>query len=579
MLSEIKSGLKKDQFDNNIYSIYKKTRFPETFHGIVLTIYQPQTRRIRNIATGSNCEKDLLRALQGVLKNNRYKEFNFSDSSTRLQMDFILQKPEKIDLSRMSQNAIGTERFEIGVDGLLVIYGNKKLYFLPGDAFTQSILSLDHLKSYIKKRFRDIPFDKLTFYRFHTDSYISYQNVWLKLYRGYPIVGKLTKTKLEKTVGSAIDFVIRNQKPNGQFLYYYEASRDSYVDHEHPKHDPQKNPYYNELRHCGGALLLLYDYRLYKDEKLLQPTRLAIEFIIPHIVVYKLADGSEAGYLYYNRKAKLGGSGIALYLLSEYQHLTGDPRYEKYAVLLARHLLSQITPTGEFTYYYIYLDKIIDWPEENIRLFNFYYPGEAIVGLATYHKYLVKDEADGKFIRKKLKLALDFLLRRRPEIYHKAYANLPSDSWLMMGINELWDIPEMRQKEYKDFVYEDADKMTAYMYTKKDALYQDYIGAFYYDYGDPPYADGARAEGLTAALELAHKTGDEKRVRKYYDALKLAAWATLHLCNTPESVYSVPRPDKTISGIRFKYTRQWFRIDTIHHVAAFYLKFMPYWRD
>ena len=104
-------------------------------------------------------------------------------------------------------------------------------------------------------------------------------------------------------------------------------------------------------------------------------------------------------------------------------------------------------------------------------------------------------------------------------------------------------------------------------------------GAFYYRYGDFPYADGARSEGLMGAYALAHKAGDEEKIHLYEEALKRAAWATLHLCNTPESVYSIPRPDRAIGGIRFKHTRHWFRVDTIQHVAAFYLKFLPYWED
>jgi hypothetical protein len=30
-----------------------------------------------------------------------------------------------------------------------------------------------------------------------------------------------------------------------------------------------------------------------------------------------------------------------------------------------------------------------------------------------------------------------------------------------------------------------------------------------------------------------------------------------------------------MGGIRFKLTRQWFRVDTIQHAAGFYLRFLP----
>jgi hypothetical protein len=70
------------------------------------------------------------------------------------------------------------------------------------------------------------------------------------------------------------------------------------------------------------------------------------------------------------------------------------------------------------------------------------------------------------------------------------------------------------------------------------------------------------------------RVGDEERIARYHEALRLLAWATLRLCNTRDSVYSVPNPERTIGGIRFKLTRQWFRVDTIQHVACFYLKFL-----
>jgi hypothetical protein len=37
-------------------------------------------------------------------------------------------------------------------------------------------------------------------------------------------------------------------------------------------------------------------------------------------------------------------------------------------------------------------------------------------------------------------------------------------------------------------------------------------------------------------------------------------------------MYSAANRERAIGGIRFKLTRQWFRVDTIQHVASFYLK-------
>jgi hypothetical protein len=154
---------------------------------------------------------------------------------------------------------------------------------------------------------------------------------------------------------------------------------------------------------------------------------------------------------------------------------------------------------------------------------------------------------------------------------------VPSDSWLMMGIMELWDFEEMRDPMYSDFVFSDAGKMIDQLYKVTEAPYPDYAGAFYYEYGDYPYADGARCEGLLGAYELAVKMNDREKARQIWQAMRLAAWAVLHLVNTEDAIYFARNPMLALGGIRFKFTRQWFRIDTIQHVASFYAKMLPHW--
>ena len=291
------------------------------------------------------------------------------------------------------------------------------------------------------------------------------------------------------------------------------------------------------------------------------------------LVPYKTTNGNEAAYALYNRKAKLGGSGIGLCALAMYQRLLGDDRHAKAAQRLATHLANEINDQGEFRYYHIYLDKPVAW-EDNQRFFSFYYPGEAILGLSQYCQHVCASEVERRIIFDKTHQALRFLLRARPVLHQEHYQTLPSDSWLMMGINDLWEIPEFREDEYKQFVFDDADQMVRLMYTEADALYPDYVGSFYYAYGDHAYPDGARAEGLLAAYQLALKVGDQERIWRYRDACHQVASATLRLCNTPDSVYSAANPERAIGGIRFKLTRQWFRVDTIQHVASFYLKLL-----
>jgi hypothetical protein len=374
-------------------------------------------------------------------------------------------------------------------------------------------------------------------------------------------------------VDLAVDHIRRNQAKDGKFLYYYDTALDSRRDREHPKRDPDKDPYYNILRHCGGALTCIFFEKFTGRHMTYENIRRAIDFLIDqtHLQDY---GGRQGAFIYHEKKSKLGGAGIALYLLAEYQLLSGDDRYRPWADKIAWHLFNQITTGGEFIYYNIYLDKPVS-EEQNQKYFSFYYPGEAVCGLAKYLHLVPADTRQVYF--EKLRKAMEFLLVDRPKTRAEHYTVVPSDSWLMMGIKELWDFEEMRNPLYADFVFSDAAQMIDQLYKVTDAPYPDYAGAFYYNFGDYPYADGARCEGMLGAYELAVKMGEQEIASRIWQAIRLAAWALMHLVNTEEAIYFARNPELALGGIRFKYTRQWFRIDTIQHVASFYAKLLPHW--
>lgn len=582
ILEEVRLILSSGQIDSEqikrIKILFKKSNFPSMAYGCGMVIYSPSQKRILIVKSGKVGVDNLISVLKASVSNSRIKNLSWKNDDTRIQIDFILDQPKLVDFLALSADR-GVNHFELGVDGLLMQAGEKNIYFLPGDAFVKSYFNIDEVRSFLKRSMGQQDLTKASVYQFRTQSYISYGQEWISLFRGYPVVTDVTPEDLMKAVDLAVTHVKSYQQGNGQFLYFYEAAKDSLVDLEHPKRDPKVNPYYNELRHVGGVLFLMEHYRQYRDKTSLAHAKKAIDFMIKELLqIYDFPNGTQGEYMYFNQKGKLGGSGLALYALSYYQHLTGDTFYVKHAERLARHLLSQVTDTGEFIYYYRYKEQYVS-KEENTAHFNFYYPGEALIGLVGYYKYIAEQNHNPLLqteLKDKIAKSLDFLIHQRPLIYASSFQSLPSDSWLMMAINELWDIPELRKDFYKDFVYQDAQQMISLMYTKENAYFSDYVGSFYYAYGDFPYADGARCEGLLAAYELAVKAKDENKINQFFPALKMSAWATLHLVNTPESVYSVPNPAKAVGGIRFKHTRQWFRIDTIAHVASFYLKFLPY---
>lgn len=547
---------------------FAQTAFPQRHERLTLLLYAPGHKRILISRRGCIFSE----VFERLLAHPRTPELG--RKAFRLQMDFVLAPPSPVDFFAVGAEQGGERHFEIGMDGLLFRGPDDKIHlFLPGDAYVRSIMGMRQLRDYLIGVHGEDYLRQAGFERFRSDSFISGKQDWLRLYRGHPLVGPLTRQKIEQAVELAVGHILLNQEKSGKFLYYYDAAHDSRRDHEHPTRDPVANPYYNILRHSGGALTCIYHEKITHRGNTLDSIRSAIGYLLKQARIYD-CNGREGAYIYSERKAKLGGAGVALYLLAEYQRLTGDTQYQEWAHRIARHLLSQITASGEFIYYSIYLDKPVT-EQENHNYFSFYYPGEAICGLGKY--YPLASTEDQRTIVDKLQKALEYLIDVRPKTRAQHYTPVPSDAWLMMGIKELWDIEAMRKREYAEFVFSDARKMIDHMYKVSDAPYPDYAGAFYYTHGDYPYADGARCEGLLGAYELALKMGDRDTAHQLWPALRLGAWAVLHLANSEDSLYFAPNPAIALGGIRFKYTRQWFRIDTIQHVASFFAKLLPFW--
>jgi len=568
----LRATIKHGEVPTDIDQLFLLTSFPQRYERLILILYAPGHKRILVSRGEQDRQLRFSEVWQRLVTHARCQLL--AAEPFRLQMDFVVEPPMPVDFYAVGMEIFGERHFEIGVDGLLFRGPDRKQQvFPPGDAYVRSVMGMGQLRDYLKRAYGDSTLREAQFERFRSLSYLSAQDTWLRLYRGHPLVGALTKDKIEHAVALAVGHIRQTQEENGKFLYYYDAGTNSRWDHEHLTRDPIKHPYYNILRHGGGGLTCVFHEKYAHLGDTITIIRRAIDYLITCMQVQDY-HGREGAYIYSERKAKLGGSGVALYLMAEYQLLTGDRRYQGWAERIAWHLVNQVTETGEFIYYNIYLDKPVT-VEENQQYFSFYYPGEAVCGLAKY-LHLVEKGARGDVFAK-LRKALEFLLVVRPATRASEYTVVPSDSWLMMGIKELWDFEEMRAPHYAQFVFADAQAMIDHMYKVTDAPYPDYAGAFYYSYGDYPYADGARCEGLLGAYELACAMGEQERAAYLWRAIKLAAWALMHLVNTEDSLYFAPNPTLSLGGIRFKYTRQWFRIDTIQHVASFFAKMLPHW--
>lgn len=560
-----------------------------------LTLFQAGKKMLRYGCRRNSIELTLNRDIQKIRENKRFENFDIQDSGKcRILLEFLIDK-KYTDLNHLQSEKFDEDRFEIGINGLEIInvFNDATAFYMPTDAIVNSNLSLNQaLISLIKKT----PIGKMTnknperiqilknsdeyeLYLVRTRAFVTFHDKTIPIYRGNILYPEFDYNIVLNQFLKAADWLIENMYDDGRFLYYYDCAEDNFKDHEHPNRKPE-NLYYNDLRHCGGAITLIRAYTQTHDEKYISAAQKAINFTAsisqPHDY-----NGETAYFAYYNKKGKLGGTGLALIMMMLYRNITGDKSYDEYIQGYARHLMSRMCPSGEFMGYYIHpnyhdgepLTDMTD--EERKETFSFYYPGEALLGLALFMNHFTDNPELQNEVQAKSKIAMDWIINERPKLYSELFTALPSDAWLMQAIEEFSNNENFRNKEYLDFVYNDAQTMLSHMYKDSETPYLDYEGGYYYNFGDHYYPDGARSEGLVAAYYLAHKMGEGELAQKLLEGCKLAAKSQFSLFNCEEYTFSHPNPKRSQNGIRFKNTRQWVRVDSIQHVACFFIRL--YW--
>ncbi|MDD5458282.1 MAG: protein containing Six-hairpin glycosidase-like domain protein [Phycisphaerae bacterium] len=570
--------------------------FNPDYSTTAITLFQPEIENLRWISKKDTLDQTLNRIIHLLRTDERFTEFAVADAGRcRIMLEVIdSEKPFKIEDITTSQ--ISPDRFEPGITGFKLIYDNNVYFYMPTDAVINSHLYLSQVFNHLSKKTgaaqktnsiseRDKLMRSLSikWYAVTSNAFITYGDKVLPLYRGYPVPVEFSQDNIYDMMHNSIQWILDNAKPDGQFLYYYDGILDTVIDHVHPSRDIDNN-YYNILRHSGGIIALLRMYELQPDNSYIETAQLALDFLTKQIRTHEY-EGRTASYVFYNKKAKLGGSGIALVAFLKYRQLTGSTQYDSAITGLANHILSRIDDNGEMIGYYIHPlyndgNPIID-PNEQIKrmLFSFYYPGEALLGLALYEKNMPIDEYRREEIRSSAQKALDFLVNIRPEKYAEMFEPLPSDGWLMQAIEEWADIQQFQKPQYLNFVFDDAKAMIANMYNSTNSPYYDYPGTFYYNYGDHAYPDGARAEGLISAYYLARKMKNEKLADTILENCRLVAKSLTYTYNSPQSTYMYPKPQKAIGTFRFKLTRHWMRVDTVQHTSCFYIRLLQALQD
>ena len=557
---------------------------------VYITLFQSGQKFIRYGSKRQDFQSTLNRDVEMLRKNKKFSDFDVSDEvKCRIMLEYVIDR-HSVSPAKLNSVHFDNSRFEIGINGLELRKDGISYYYMPTDAITLSHMGL---RSVLETLVRKTPIAKLSnsrskrleilsqskdyeYYLFRSRAFITYKNDCIPLYRGNVRYTEFSYDVLYNQVIKSADWLLANMYDDGRFLYYYDCCDDTYKDHEHPTR-PENNLYYNDLRHCGGIIALIRAYELTSDEKYIKAAKKAVDWSISISKSHDTQWG-KAYYAFYNRKAKLGGTGVLLVAMMQYRSFTGDKSYDEYIKGYTRHVMSRVYKNGEILGYYIHpqfqngqpLINMTD--EERKETFSFYYPGEALLGLALFANNFLDDEDLAKEVRKIGKKALDWIVDERPHIYADLFTALPSDAWLMQAIEEWCKDKDFQKQNYINFVFTDAATMVEKTYRHDDSPYIDYEGGYYYEYGDHYFPDGARSEGLIAAYYLAKYLNMNNLAEKLLNACKRVAMCQFHLFNDEINNYSHKNPEHSLNSIRFKATRQWVRVDSIQHVSCFFAR-------
>lgn len=557
---------------------------------VYITLFQSGQKFIRYGSKRQDFQSTLNRDVEMLRKNKKFSDFDVSDEvKCRIMLEYVIDR-HSVSPPKLNSVHFDNSRFEIGINGLELRKDGISYYYMPTDAITLSHMGL---RSVLETLVRKTPIAKLSnsrskrleilsqskdyeYYLFRSRAFITYKNDCIPLYRGNVRYTEFSYDVLYNQVIKSADWLLANMYDDGRFLYYYDCCDDTYKDHEHPTR-PENNLYYNDLRHCGGIIALIRAYELTSDEKYIKAAKKAVDWSISISKSHDTQWG-KAYYAFYNRKAKLGGTGVLLVAMMQYRSFTGDKSYDEYIKGYTRHVMSRVYKNGEILGYYIHpqfqngqpLINMTD--EERKETFSFYYPGEALLGLALFANNFLDDEDLAKEVRKIGKKALDWIVDERPHIYADLFTALPSDAWLMQAIEEWCKDKDFQKQNYINFVFTDAATMVEKTYRHDDSPYIDYEGGYYYEYGDHYFPDGARSEGLIAAYYLAKYLNMNNLAEKLLNACKRVAMCQFHLFNDEINNYSHKNPERSLNSIRFKATRQWVRVDSIQHVSCFFAR-------
>ncbi|HPD16857.1 MAG TPA: hypothetical protein PLE19_18070 [Planctomycetota bacterium] len=362
----------------------------------------------------------------------------------------------------------------------------------------------------------------------------------LDLFRGMPLVERVTRRQLLAAAEAAGDYLLRGQRPDGSFGYLYNAARDAMEDDA-----------YEITRHAGTAWSLAQLYAAAGRRRHRDGAYRALQWLLRH-----LHTRDDLAWLEHGGQRPLGAAALGLIALLEYRDAARTRRFDREIQRLGRFLLLMQRDDGFFHSDYDPAEHRGWIPDGHVPLFA---PGEAFLALVRLQRAL-PDPAWPRAIAR----AAHFMTTQR-DAWHFEH-DLPMihpDSWTMMALDELHaaGAAARAQADYCLFL---AHEILREQEEPSTARWRDHVGAPRAAL-EPPRSDVAagRCEGLLAAWRLARRLG--AATEEYRRAILLsAAFQLAHQYDAANS-YLLPNPARAHGGFYASYADHTVRMDYVQH--------------
>ena len=273
-----------------------------------------------------------------------------------------------------------------------------------------SLVDITALNKFLEKRNIYYRFQDINKVKFLTcESYILKNKKLVNLTEGplFKIVDTNEKLSyLDKIIQNSSNRLVEmNDKISGEFIYGYFILNGKIIRG------------YNSLRHVGTIWSLILSYLRFPKNELKKVIDRAIKFFIK----YYLYNGQTTDIYFLKDKKYLniGGNGLALLVLSEYQMAFNDNKYFNIAEKLANGIIYAQKENGQIIHKYN-LDYSV-YKEFCIS----YFDGEVIFALMKFYK-LTKNKIYLNSVTK----AIDYFIEKKYEQYF--------DHWISYGLNEFF---------------------------------------------------------------------------------------------------------------------------------------------